>query len=181
MAQNIQWCYKMQEREHSEEILDQRRTEKQLDKLQTLHLHVCCWSALLLLCLVLLTMAHNFFFLHCFYSLLAASINRYTMALLSLTSWGLQHISDFNFTASHIGLSRDLFRDTCLASASFLALRGKFHNLFLLSLTPKPKLPDKAVKFCFLLELKHSSLIQLHLHQLSVFYCLRLTVLKLYL
>lgn len=60
----------------------------------------------------------------------------------SLTSWVLQGKPGFNSTASCNGLSSPPFRDTldtCLASPVFLNLRGKFYNLFLLSLTLKPK------------------------------------------
>ena len=40
MAQDTHYHSKTQRRKHSKEILDQIKTEKQLDKLQTLHLHV---------------------------------------------------------------------------------------------------------------------------------------------
>jgi hypothetical protein len=93
---------------HGEEILDQSKTESQLGKLWTPHLHVWCQSALqisncfhpywLLLADLAFTSKKNFILLGWFYSLLAAFLGRYPMALTSLTSWGIQ--SNFNFTAS---------------------------------------------------------------------------------
>ena len=117
----------------------------------------------------------------------------------SSISWGMWHNSGFTFTASHSGLSGSPCRDTpatCLTSADFFSLGGRFHNHFhtIVSLSLQAGIPmaytwpqqlyldleadswlesqndmAEAAKFCCLLRLEHVSLVQSHLHQLYVF------------
>lgn len=96
----------------------------------------------------------------------------YPMALASLTSWGPQSIPGFSFTALYSGPSGPLYKDmpaTHLAAAASLSHKGRFHSPFLLALTLTQNQMAEVVKFCCLLGLEHGILIQLHLHQLSIF------------
>lgn len=95
----------------------------------------------------LLTAAH-FSFQGCFHTQYAALVVRYPTVLASPTSWrspmqSRLHLHSFMCK----GLSETPCRDNpdiCLASMAFLSCRGKFHNLFFISLTLKPKLSSSA-------------------------------------
>lgn len=91
--------------------------------------------------IALLTTTH-ISLLCCFHAFLAVLLGRYPMILASLTSWGLQWMSDFTLIPSHSGLSGPPCRDTsdiCLSSVASLSHGGRFHNPFLVPLTLKPE------------------------------------------
>jgi hypothetical protein len=73
---------------------------------------------------IFLTATH-FFLLSCFYSLLAAFLSMYPLALTSPTSWGLQsNHPDFTITVSLSSLSGSACRDTpdiFLAAEAFIS------------------------------------------------------------
>ena len=131
LTQNIHSHSKREEKETSEETLDQSKT-KNLAGQTCNSLYVCPMSEhspnlQLLSSLSTTTCSFSWSF-----------FARHPTGLVSLASWGLQGNPGFTFTALHSDLSGHPHRDspaTSLASATFFIHRGTSHSPFLLSLT----------------------------------------------
>jgi hypothetical protein len=133
-AQDTHYNSKKEEREPSEDILDQSKAAGQTPNSASPCL-LPKYSSVLQLPSALLTAAH-FFLLSCFYILIASLLSSYPTALASPISWGLQGNPGFSFTALCKGLSGPPFRfipDTCLTSVAFLS-PGRDSSLLLSSI-----------------------------------------------
>lgn len=107
---------------------------------------------------------------------------------VSSSPWHVSHNSGISSILGSPRQSRFHFHSftqwtlCALASGTFLSHRGRSYNFFLLSLALKPDPVAEVSKFCYFLGLEHGSLLQLHVHQISVFYgylqCLSLAAME---
>ena len=126
MSQNTHYHFKMEQRDNSEKLLNQRKTKSKNKTVgQTTNSVSPCLmskhSSDLQLLSVLLTETH-FDLLSWFCFLLATLLGRYPTTLTSPTSWGFQGKPGFTFTASHKGLCGLLCSGTLDACSQWFSL-----------------------------------------------------------
>lgn len=125
MTKNTHSFSKREKREHTEEMLDQSKPETTQANSRLCSSMLYDIKHLRWLYFFRFTGSNTFFSGSV---LSAACFDRYPIALVPTTSWGLQHNPEFhNFIKWTL---RD-FLPTCLASVALLNCRERFHNALL--------------------------------------------------